>query len=372
MLNKVYEWLTVVYPQKPTSEIVTARTATVKSVLAALFESEDIDLLANYSVAAVCGLRDRFPSDSKVVTILVETIRAHQSAFPADLAENALELQIVSAIVLGELLSPAAREEHRHLSDLAAAMLLSLIECREPESSGHLAAVIQELVGLARTGLEESAQLARKRVELDLSELEEVEVSSDVPAFWTNLLPELVKAFNSLTEEAAKDREELELLWWMFNGFSNKLQLPVSSLPIDTAAIACGVEMASRVLLPVSGATAAMVEDAAVRGRKPSQLTEKSIDNCIGKWKKQTYDCLKPEEDAQRQFASSHPALFPLTWTAMRLDDSQGAAQVDGEIAKKTGLDPQHLVSKAHLARQAFREHTCLRMVGNYPVKDEE
>lgn len=372
MLSKVYEWLTVVYPQKPSSEVVNARSATVAKVLADLCEAEDLDLLANYCVAAVCGLTDRFATDSDVVKTLVDKIRSEQSAFPADVNENALELQIVAGLVLGELMSPATRKLKPELSDLGAAMLLTLIECRAESPLPHLAAVIKEVIGLATNTLDNSAQRARKRVGLDLSELEEMEAPGDVPAFWQSLLPKLVNAFNSLNDEAAKDREELELLWWMFNGFSSKLQQPLAALPVDVAAVACGVEMAMRVLLPASSATAAMVEDATARDRKPTQLSEKAIEDCVVKWKQQGYDCLKPDDEEQRNFATAHPALFSLTWVAMRLEDSGGTVKWDGELGLKTGLDPKHVVSKAKLARQSFRERTCLRMVDDYPVEEEE
>jgi len=372
MLSKAYEWLTVVYPQKPTSEVVNARTATVSKALAELFEKDDLALLANYCVAAVRGPADRFAPDSILVTTLVEKIRAEQSAFPANLEENALELQIVAALVLGELMSPAARNQNRELSDLGAAMLLCLVECGTESTAPHLAAVIKELVGLATTTLEKSARQARKRVDLDLSELEGMEVPGDIPAFWKNLLPQLINAFNSLNEEAAKDREELEILWWMFNGFSSKLQQPLAALPVDVAAVACGTELAMRVLLPASSATAAMVEEATGRDRKSTQLGEKPIEDCASKWKQQGYDCLKPDDQDQREFVLAHPALFPLTWAAIRLDDSGGTVKWDGELGLKTGLDPKHIVTKAKIARQAFRERTCLRMVEDYPLEDEE
>lgn len=372
MLSKVYEWLTVVYPQKPTSEVVNARSATVSKVLAELCESENRDLLANYCVAAICGLTDRFATDSTVVKSLVDKIRSEQSAFPADVSENALELQIVAALVLGELMSPSARKQKLKLSDLCAAMLLTLVECRAEVQSPHLAAVIKGLITLAATVLERSAQRARKRTELDLSELEDMEVPGDVPAFWTSLLPHLVNAFNSLNNEAAKDREELELLWWMFNGYSSKLQQPLATLQVDIAAVACGVEMAMRVLLPASSATAAMVEDAIARDRKSAQLSEKPIEECVAKWKQQAFDCLKPDDEEQRKFASAHPALFPLTWAAMRLEDSGGTVKWDGELSLKTGLDPKLVVTKAKLARQAFHERTCLRMVDDSAIEEQE
>ena len=61
-------------------------------------------MLLGYVVGLVGGFSDHFRQDSAVIQSLINAIRTHESAFPEDLSENALELRACAAIVVGEIL----------------------------------------------------------------------------------------------------------------------------------------------------------------------------------------------------------------------------------------------------------------------------
>jgi hypothetical protein len=367
MITKAFEWLRVANPQGPTSEEVTARTATVEKLIAEFRESADLDLLADFCVAVVLGVSEFFANNSDFVKSLVEHIRADQAAFPASVEENGLELRIVAALTLGQLLSEKATSGNVKLRDLAAMMLVSLFENRANAEVPHLAAIANELSALAHAVLEKAARRVRKRNEIDIDALGSISATGD--ALWTALQPALTKLFREFADEAHKNREELELLWWMFNGYSNALSKPVDKLSVDEATVACGSELATRAILPPSAALAAMVEDAVTRSRTPTQLAAKPLQQCVSKWTAEIQNCVVLD-DEQISFAKNHPLLLPFTWIVIRLKEGGGAARWNEEFTAKTGLAQTTELSKAQLARQVFFEYCCLRMISDFPAEE--
>jgi hypothetical protein len=368
MINNAFEWLRVANPHGPTSEVVTARTATVGKLIAEFHESGDLDLLADFCVGAVLGVNEFFGNDSDLVKSLVDHIRADQAAFPASVEENGLELQIVAALALGQLLSEKATSGNVELRDLAAMMLVSLFEGRGNAPDPHLAAIANELSTLASTVLEKAARRVRKRNAIDIDTLDSISANGD--ALWSVLQPALTKLFRELADEAHKNREELELLWWMFNGYSNALSKPVDKLSVDEATVACGTELATRAILPPSAALAAMVEDAVARSRTATQLAAKPLQQCVSRWTAEIQNCVALDSK-QTSFAKNHPLIFPFTWIVIRLKESGGAARWNDEFTARTGLAQTMELSKAQLARQVFFEYCCLRMISDFPAEED-
>ena len=104
MLRRTFEWYRVVNPT-PTSEVIENRKAAARDIMAAIDDAEDWGLAFDCASGAVAGFEAGFTQDSDVVKSLVGAIRAHDSSFPEDLTENALELRVCAALALGEMLA---------------------------------------------------------------------------------------------------------------------------------------------------------------------------------------------------------------------------------------------------------------------------
>lgn len=227
----------------------------------------------------------------------------------------------------------------------------------------HLRDVISELLAEATRVIKDGALEVRRRDELDLSSLEEIAPDSDVSSFWNELLPVLRECFNVIEDRARADREELEVLWWFYNAFSESLGKPLAAMPGEGAAFVGGVEVGDRVLLPPHPGIADMVADAVVRDRKKGEVAARTLGRIASVWDDSVRKLLPPADQDARQFSLNFPALLPLSWLSIRLVESRGAAGWEGEFERKTAISPTHEVNLQKLARQVFRERVAQRLL---------
>jgi hypothetical protein len=75
------------------------------------------------------------------------------------------------------------------------------------------------------------------------------EAAADQTADWRKVVGE---ALRELEEDASKDREELEALWWVFGEYSYKLMKSYADLNPASASVTAGVELAEIVNPPAT------------------------------------------------------------------------------------------------------------------------
>ncbi|SIN69837.1 hypothetical protein SAMN05444166_0210 [Singulisphaera sp. GP187] len=362
MLKKTFEWLRVVHP-KPDNQAVEGRSKAVSDLLGKLDQAKDHRLLGAFLTGALAGFEGRFEPDSNPVTSVVESIRKFQPAFPSDLSENALDLRVSCLIAIGEILTRGPKKGSQTDRVLVASLLLAGIGLRPEEEGKHLRDILSELLGEARTVIQNRALEARTRNDLDLSQLERITPVGDIATFWKEFLPVLVECFGVVEDRAKADREELEVLWWFYNAFSESFRKPVASLPADVAALVCGVEVGGRVLLPPHSGLIEMVADAATRGRKKTEVAAKALAIIASAWEEPARKLLDPQDPESRNFALEFPALLPLSWLSIRMVESRGAASWEVEFEQKTAISPSNAVVIPGLAKQAFRERVAQRLI---------
>ena len=144
MLSRTFEWYRVVNLQ-PTSEIIDNRKAAALDIVTAIDDAEDWGLALQCASGAVAGFEAGFTQDSHVVESLVGAIRTHDSSFPEDLTENALELRVCAALALGEIL---ARNGHEETTDrvVISSVLQSGFGVRPTPAGKYLKHLVSELL----------------------------------------------------------------------------------------------------------------------------------------------------------------------------------------------------------------------------------
>ena len=169
MLKNLYEWYRIVTP-KPDDDTIRHRQASIPELLDCLGRPENSELLIGCAAAASNGFSERLDQSSPLVSTLVEVIRHHQPAFPADLSENAIDLRACCAVALGEMLcQPDAASRREPV--VVASLLLSAISLRPVSSERYLKAVLEGLQGLASELLERAALLRRSPAPLPVDRL---------------------------------------------------------------------------------------------------------------------------------------------------------------------------------------------------------
>ncbi len=363
MLTKAFEWCRIVNPQ-PSTQTVDHRIAAATTIIDALDEEDDWDLMLGCTVGVVAGFDSNFTSDSPVVQTIVSAIRKHDSAFPQDLLENALELRACAGIALGELLIRGSETAPPQDALSVASALRSGLGVRPPHDGKHLRRLLDELEVVASKVLTNGSRANRRRIstfDTLFAKIKE-QAPENLPTLWEVAVKPLRSAIEEIVQQSAIDREEINILWWMFAGPSTSTGQSIAELPAGSAVLYCGAELGSRCLLPVLPNHESMVRRAYEFGRKSQALTERSLEKIAAEWDIQVLHALLPDKNA-RKFAQEHPALVPLSWLCSRLLDSRGATEWADEFGRLTGITASQVRTPAHWAVQAFRERVLYRML---------
>ena len=355
MLRRTFEWYRIVNPT-PTSEIIENRKAAALDIVTAIDGAEDWDLAFNCASGVVAGFEAGFTQDSHVVESLVGAIRAHDASFPEDLTENALELRVCAALAVGEIL-----ERNGNEVVVIGSVLRSGFGVRSPRPARFLKQMVSELTVASAKALSDEAELRRQRLRSIGKNLKELAEPSDIEMAWNNLVPAIRAALDEVGKQSAMDREEINVLWWMFAGTSTTTGQQFADMPVGAAALCCGAELGSQCLLPPTASHEAMIRRAYETGRKPDDLTRRTIESIAANWTAPMQSALVPDEE-DRDLAMNHPALFPLSWLCSRLLASNGSKGWAAEFKGCTKIPARCTRSSVDWAIQAFRERTALRV----------
>lgn len=360
MLSKVYEWLRAA-DLNPDDGMVATRTKAVEDLEKRIREAKNYTLLHGTVTAAVGGC-ERLGEQSPTFGTLLECVRTQQPAFPAAVSENSLHLRMLCCLALGELLSSEG-EEADNDELMAASLLVAGLGLKPKETGRHLDDVFDELAQIARAKLQEQAVWLRERQPLDWTEFKALEsVTGDPTTFNQKLLPVVRGLIEGLEREHQSDREELEVMWWLYNGYSDRLGKQLKPATVFLAATAIGCEIADRVAPPATVGLNELVAQAAVRDRTAAQSKAKSIDKIVAELGDTGRRLLLPDAEHVRKFAQRTGALLPLTWLCMRLEESQGVSGWEAELQSKTGLTAERELTPNELAAQVFAERQAQRV----------
>jgi hypothetical protein len=362
MLSKTFEWLRAAN-LKPDSAAVEIRQRIVTDALAYFDSDLDARVAVKFVTAACAGCKARFVPDSPFIAKLVEITRKHHAAFPADLAENALDLQVTCAIAIGELLTRSKKQKPEHAT-FTASLVISSLGLRTSTGGKHALEFLSEILGAAQQYLDKRSTIIREREEPDLEEFEAVTGPADASEFWKELGPKLAAVLSALNENAKADREELEVLWWFYNRHSTRLGKPISDLSLSQAVLVTAVEVADCVILPPHGGIITMIDEAIRTARKKTELNNQKLEVFAAEWKSPLESYLLPTDQKVDGVMSDGPAAFPITWICRRLKEGGNSSAWQNEFTAKTGISGTLLLSPSALASQVFQERITQRLLG--------
>jgi hypothetical protein len=355
MVPKVYEWLRAA-DLKPDDAMVTSRTKAVQDLEKKIRESKTYGLTLGIVTAAVGGC-ERLGEQSSTYTTLLECVRTQSPAFPSAIAENGLHLRMIGCLALGELLTSNEEDESDSDELIVGSLLVSGLGLKPKEAGRHLDGVFEELGTLARTNLQKQAVAARERQELTWKGFDALQSATGDPAnFNQQLLPALKELFQELEKQRQSDREELEVIWWLYNGHSEQLEKQLKAMPAFLAATAIGCELADRITPPATAGLGEMVSQATVRDRTPTQIKAKPVAKIVTELGETGRKLLLPSAEHVRKFARGTGTLLPLTWLCIRLEENQGAGGWEAEFLTKTGVASDLELTPDVLAAQVFAE----------------
>ena len=132
---------------------------------------------------------------------------------------------------------------------------------------------------------------------LDLSALKGT-APTELPAMWKTLGQVLKSALNQLENQARNDREEVNVMWWLYGNYSEIAQKPISDLKPYEAAFCAGREVADLTQAPSYESVRQMVVKAAQGNRKAVSLKPTRLDLIVKQWNESEMKSMIPEQTA--------------------------------------------------------------------------
>jgi hypothetical protein len=366
MLASAFEWERLIH-LNPTDEMVTRRKAIVASVLTSFDSEQDVDEVFRLVSAAITGLSPDIAADVEYGQVLTDVTKDHHAAFPSLLSENALDLQLTACLAVGELLMRRGGKQVWMEPQTAVASVCVSSAGLSPNGKGlHLTGVQDALLAASRDRLTRAAAKVRTRPEYDSAELDELAPSGDVAAFWGQLKPFLESAFETLTRVSAIDRDELEVLWWLYNDRSLVFGKALSEMAAYDVAFAAPIELVNRALCPAPSSLTNIVLGHVARGSGKPSNGRKALKSVIGAWSVEIIRSLLPKEEDVQTLVSTCPKVLPLTWIAGKIADSGVITGWEKEFASRTGLNANLKISPDEFANQVFAERTAQRLLAQF------
>jgi hypothetical protein len=230
-----------IFDKEPTDDLVTKRTKTISSIAEKFLKLKNYDDYFQIGEDIARALEsESFELPNERVSELEAAIQAESPAFNRE-GQN---LQMLTCLMLGALTT--VQDASLNTTSwgrpeiVASSLWLALgIQVNRPEAK--IEALRAELLEAARSLIQRSAETARMRTPVPdpavkVAELTEAKIAEGVNKG-------LLKSIEILRQNAALDREELDLLWWALGDWSVLQSAPYKTLPLQVAAITAGVEV---------------------------------------------------------------------------------------------------------------------------------
>jgi len=348
MLSQLANHSRIVNPT-PSDEYVKQRREVVDKLVGD--EALSVEILEAFVEFAVFGVPSTRDECHAVATeALIAAIQQSQPSFAADVDANQLDLRLVSAIVIGERLQ---RDPTAATNAYIASLIISALFLQPLPQEIYVARLVQDLVKVARASLHDTSKGMRERRpwpnKFEITGADVAQVVKSANAAFDGLL-------EVVTSNSRADREELEILWWVFGGRSVRTGERFESMADGERAVVAAIELSDRMLMPPIP-TAQHLLGSLVADEAPLSLA-----TLVEQLRKETLSELVQKKSGVDSVLESHPLLMPLSWLATRLLASDLSPGWQPEFEKKTKLKANVPITLGQWTHQAFAECVVQRL----------
>lgn len=225
-----------IYDASPDDDLVSKREAAIKDAIAAFRKTTHANLLVSLAAATATSFATGSAPDPLGSTVAT-AIKNKAPSFVRD--ERELEVAVVGAISILELLEAADTNNTVTVKDILTATLWSALSFQNPIEDAKHEQLRQELLGVARDRTLRRAEISRKRA-----------VPKEVPEFTEGDASQVAKSLNAaktavtvLENNAVLDREEIDILWWATGGRSPLCGMAYDRMTSAARGIVRGIEL---------------------------------------------------------------------------------------------------------------------------------
>jgi len=235
-----------IFEANPDDDLVTKREAAIKVVVGKLGKKISFEELLNLADDISTAMFDLNVSDSPICEDMIEALKAKSSSFSA--TDNALQVAVCAALAVLKFISNSAPANGRVTNSVFLSFALwSALANRQPIKDPKLESLRLEVLNEARELTLRSANAARIRASIpalkwpNKGNVKETVDEEDTSAVDFDATAK--KTIGSLELNAALDREELDILWWVLGGWSDIAQSRLHTLSELNRAIISGIEI---------------------------------------------------------------------------------------------------------------------------------
>jgi len=231
-----------IFDSTPTDDLVEKRTASLKDIQSIFTKKNTAPELFQVANNLACIINKEVDKVEDLVKKIETAIRNKSKAFSAEGQE--LQLSVCAQLAAIQLMETTPIETDKiQCADVIAIGLWSALTFQAPQSAAKLESLRLELLQQCQRIVRARAEAARKRIQVpnaSFKEPEEFNATKVGDAFKEGL----EETINALRINAAIDREEIDLLWWVLAGWSKLLDRRFSSSQSQASiAVASGLEV---------------------------------------------------------------------------------------------------------------------------------
>jgi hypothetical protein len=232
-----------IFDKTPSDELVEKRTKAIGSLAKKFGKLDSVENLLQLAADLTKGVAKGGSLSEARLTEIETAIRSTSSSF----VREGQDIQILACALMAvlKLLTEAtATNGVWSRSDVLALGLWSGLGFQLPRTEEKLEVLRSELLNAARSLVLASTTNARKRQDVPMVTLS-MPAAYEMAEVATAVQDSAASTIDALRTNAALDREEIDLLWWVLSGWSKFADKSFASMSETAAVIAAGLEVGS-------------------------------------------------------------------------------------------------------------------------------
>jgi hypothetical protein len=228
-----------IFEGSPTDEFVTKRQTAIKDIAAKFIKPNYVTRLLSVANGVVHASKDGGKLPPELAGEVAASIAKVSPSFVAE--GHDLELSTCSMLAAITAIETGSKAGTLTASDYLAAGIWSGMSWQTGSRNGSFERLRKLLLDVSRDHVLKAAELGRVR-----SKPTKAIVLTEDNSNLGKVVENLRSVVDTLTANAAVDREEIDLLWWSISGWSDVLGTRYADAKPHAAAIALGLDAAKR------------------------------------------------------------------------------------------------------------------------------
>jgi hypothetical protein len=361
MLSKFEDWYKVLRLKALEDEIVRLRKKSIAKVITYLKQPKNKKLIFE----AVTFITHKGDPESNFVKFLISKLKEDDPDFVDDFSKRRKELQVLSAIILGELIqSSTNNNKARQLGSISllAGMIIPISKNLLAKNFSNIFSNIRALVENALYEDGEKLRTQNARI-LKIGHEKFIDNPNDIitnPVNILDIFTNIEKEIQRINSNAPIEKEPREIYWWVLGKRSLYSEVLFAEMTMGSAVISAGWELADITLFPPQANFNEILNDVLFFEAGYNEL-EIDLAALVKDWDEDILQKIQSNTKGSAALVYEFPKLFPLSWILLNKLDNNMSDEWTSLFYNKTGFAKSTTLQGSQWAYQAMVERYCMR-----------